>query len=165
MLTGAVHSGLSPAYSCRVPVSIITSPLPMDTDQYRLKAFNVEHGLHDVTIEVREVGDEYLLSCKLPVSGELLTGQADDCFAALQALRRKAEGQNWMICCKGARRNVWPSAMSRQMGGGVKAYVLEMGRQGRVDSMVEIFDEDTPESYSTVTDQEAYAHAWFKSLR
>jgi hypothetical protein len=137
----------------------------MDTDHYTLKAFNPEHGSHHLTLEVREVGDDYLLSCKLPVSGELITGQESDCFAALQAVRRKAENRNWMICCKGARRNVWPSAMSRQMGGGIKAYVLEMGRQGRVDSLIEIFDEDSPESYSTVADQEAYAHAWFESLR
>src|SRR5690242_19574386 len=137
----------------------------MDIDLYTLKAFNPEHGMHNLTLEVREAGDDYLLSCKLPVSGELVTGQADDCFAALQSVRRKAEGRNWMICCKGARRNAWPSAMSRQMGGGIKAYVLEMGRQGRADSLVEIFDEDAPESYSTVADQEAYAHAWFESLR
>jgi hypothetical protein len=137
----------------------------LDTDHYTLKAFNPTHGLHTLTLEVREVGDDYLISCKLPVTGELVTGQAGDCFAALQSVRRKAEGRNWMICCKGARRNVWPSGMSRQMGGGIKAYVLEMGRQGRSDLLVEIFDEDTPESYSTVADQEAYAHAWFESLR
>jgi len=137
----------------------------MNTDFYHLKACNSKHGIHDVTLEVREVGDDYILTCKLPVSGELLTGQAADCFAALQIIRRKAEGRDWKICCKGSRRNVWPSAMSRQMGGGVKAYVLEMGQQGRTDSLVEIFDDDDPESYSSVADQEAYAHAWFESLR
>ncbi len=137
----------------------------MNTDLYRLKAFNPELGLRDVTLEVREVGDDFSLSCKLPLTGELITGRADDCFAALQCIRREAEGRNWMICCKGSRRDVWLSAMSRSMGGGVKAYVLEMGRHGRLDSMVEIFEEDPPASYSTVADQEAYARAWFESLR
>lgn len=51
------------------------------------------------------------------------------------------------------------------MGGGVKAYVLEMGRQGSADSLIEIFDADVPDSYSCVADQEAYADAWFESLR
>lgn len=137
----------------------------MDTDLYHVKAYNSDHGIHDVTLGVRESGDDYIVTCRLPMSGDLLTGHAADCFAALQIIRRKAEGRDWKICCKGARRNVWPSAMSREMGGGLKAYVLEMGRQGRADSLVDIFDEDVPESYSSVSDQEAYAHAWFESLR
>jgi hypothetical protein len=137
----------------------------MDTDRYHLKAYNSEHGVQDVTLEVREVGDDYVITCKLPVSQDLLTAQAEDCFAALQIIRRQAEGRDWKICCKGARRNVWPSAMSRQMGGGVKAYVLEMGQQGRADSLVDIFDDDQPESYSSVADQESYASAWIESLR
>ncbi|MCA9151036.1 MAG: hypothetical protein KDA92_17110, partial [Planctomycetales bacterium] len=86
----------------------------MDPDLYHLKAYHSEHGIHDVTLAVREVGDDYMITCKLPVSGDLLTGQATDCFAALQIIRRKAEGRDWKICCKGSRRNVWPSAMSRQ---------------------------------------------------
>ena len=110
----------------------------MDTDHYTLKAFNPEHGLHHLMLEVREVGDDYLLSCKLPVSGELITGQEADCFAALQAVRRKAEGRNWMICCKGARRNVWPSAMSRQMGGGMRMTVAASLAQTRLDSLASL---------------------------
>lgn len=136
----------------------------METDFYQLKAFNPEHGMQEVTLEVRVVDDDYLLSCNLPMTDELLTGQAEDCFAALQAIRRQAEGRNWKICCKGSRRNVWPSGMSRQMGGGIKAYVLEMGRQARLDSLVDIFDEDSLDSYSSVAEQEAYAREWFESL-
>lgn len=137
----------------------------MNIETHQLKAINPEHGMHDLVLEVREVGDDYLLSCRLPLSDALLTGQADDCFAALQIIRREAEGRDWKICCKGARRNVWPSAMSRQMGGGVKAYVLKMGQQAQADSLIEIFDDDDPEWYSWVSDQEAYANAWFESLR
>jgi hypothetical protein len=137
----------------------------MEADLYNVPAHNPEHGIHNVTLAVSEAGDEYVITCKLPLSDALLTGQADDCFAALQIIRRIAEGLNWNICCKGARRNVWPSGMSRSMGGGMKAYVLEMGQQSRRDSLVEIFDADTPESYSSVADQEAYAHAWIESLR
>lgn len=139
--------------------------LDRDTDCDPLKECSSEHGVQDVTLEVREIGDDYVITCELPVSKELLTGQAEDCFAARQIIRRQAEGRGWKICCKGARRNVWPSAMSRQMGGGVKACVLQMGQQGRADSLVDIFDDDQPESYSSVTDQESYANAWIESLR
>lgn len=137
----------------------------MENVNYKLTAFNPEYGLCEVSLEVREVGDTYLLSCILPVQEEQVTGQADDCFAALQSVRRQAEERNWMICCKGARRNVWPSAMSRQMGGGIKAYVLEIGQQGTVDSLIDIFENDTPDSYATVADQEAFAREWLESLR
>lgn len=137
----------------------------MDAEVYLLKAASPEHGLHDVTLNVYDLGEDYRVSCELPLSGELLTSDAGDCFAALQVIRRKAEGRGWSICCKGARRNVWPSAMSRQMGGGVKAYILEMGRQGRADELVEIFEEDSPELYATVADQESFAMTWFDSLK
>lgn len=137
----------------------------MDTDIYHLQAYNSERGLHDVELAVREAGDEYIITCKLPLPDGLLTGQADDCFAALQIIRRAAEARNWNICCKGARRNAWPSAMSRDMGGGFKAYSLTMGQRARTDSLVEIFDADVPELYTSVAEQEAFARAWFESLR
>jgi hypothetical protein len=138
----------------------------MNADIHQLKAFHAEHGLHDIALEMHELegSDDYLVACALPISGEQVCGQASDCFAALQTVRRIAEDRNWMICCKGARRNVWPSGMSRSMGGGIKAYTLEMGRQATLDSLVNIFDADAPELYSSVADQEVYANAWFKSL-
>ncbi len=157
---GCFQNGSSP-----VAAGDAERSLHMVTDLYHLKAYNSEQGLHNLTLAVREVDDDYIITCKLPDSDDLLTGQAGDCFAALQIMRREAEGRNWKICCKGARRNVWPSAMSRSMGGGVKAYVLEMGRQGRVDSLVDIFDDDDPESYSSVADQEVFATAWLESLQ
>lgn len=137
----------------------------MEADLYHVTAYHPEHGIHPVTLAVSEAGDGYLISCQLPMSDNPLSGRADDCFAALQIIRRAAEEQNWKICCRGARRNVRPSAMSRSMGGGIMAYILEMGQPGRMDSTVEIFDADAPESYSSVADQEAYAKAWFESLR
>lgn len=54
--------------------------------------------------------------------------------------------------------------MSRSMGGGIKAYTLELGQPGSMDALVEIFDPDSPENYSSVVDQEAFAASWFQSL-
>ncbi len=137
----------------------------METDLYTVSAYHEKHGVHDLVLEVREVDDDYLIACTLPFSEQELTGQAADCFDALQIVRREAERQDWRICCKGSRKNVWPSAMSREMGGGVTAYLLEMGQQGRTDSLVDIFERDTPEFYSSVADQAAFADAWFESIR
>lgn len=137
----------------------------MAPELYTLKAFHPEHGLRDVTLTVSEVGDDFQISCPLPLTDVVLIGFSDDCFEALLDLRRQAERRQWSICCKGARRNVWPSGMSRDMGGGVRAYTVEMRRPARMDSLVDIFDEDTPEMYCSVADQEAFAEAWFQSLR
>jgi hypothetical protein len=93
-----------------------------------------------------------------------LSSTEGDCFAALQEIRREAEGRGWQICCKGARQNVWPSQMSRQMSGGRMVFLLEMGRPARMDDLVEIFDQDAPEMYSTVAAQEEFAENWFQSL-
>jgi hypothetical protein len=136
----------------------------MKDDTYNIPIHHETEGHHSVSLVVRELGDDYLLSCKLPISNELLTSQASDCFAALQGIRRKAEGRGWRICCMGSRQNVWPSAMSRDMGGGFKAYVLTLGSQGRTDTMVEILDPDEPDSYCSVSEQEAFAARWFDSL-
>jgi hypothetical protein len=136
----------------------------MQDDTYTVPAYHAEHGRHSVSLVVRELDDDFLLSFKLPTSDELLTCQASDCFAALQGIRRKAEGRGWRICCMGSRKNVWPSAMSRDMGGGFKAYVLTLGQQGRTETMVEILVPDEPDSYCSVAEQEAFASQWFDSL-
>ena len=137
----------------------------MNAHVYLTTAASSEYGLHELTLKVSEVDEEYRVSCELPLSNEVLSGVADDCFAALQVVRRNAEGRGWNICCKGARRNVWPSAMSRSMAGGVKAYILQMGRPARANSMVEIFDKDSPELYATVADQESFAMEWYGSFK
>lgn len=62
----------------------------------------------------------------------------------------------------GARRNVWPSAMSREMGGGFKAYVLTIGQPAT--ELVDIFDVDESPVGSTVSEQESFAESWFDSL-
>ena len=61
------------------------------------------------------------------------------------------------------RRNVWPSAMSRQMGGGVKAYILTTGQPAT--EIVLIFDPDPKPDGSSVAEQEAYSQGWLESLR
>lgn len=127
--------------------------------------FNHEvEGLHTVSLKVRELEEDYLLWCNLPTTDESLSSQASDCFAALQILRSQAEDRGWHICCNGARVNVWPSGMCRDMGGGFKAYVLTMGEPARIELMVNVLDPDAPDSYCSVAEQELFANRWFDSL-
>lgn len=55
----------------------------MEADLYHVTAYHPEHGIHPVTLAVSEAGDGSLISCQLPMSANPLSGQADDCFAAL----------------------------------------------------------------------------------
>ena len=135
----------------------------MNDEIHTIPFYHDTHGTHDVAVTVRDLDDDYLLACKLPISGEVLTAQAADCYAALQSVRRKSEGRGWSIHCLGARRNVWPSAMSRQMGGGVKAYILTTGQPAT--EIVLIFDPDPKPDGSSVAEQEAYSQGWLESLR
>ena len=135
----------------------------MNDEVHTIPFHHDDHGTHKVALKVRDLGVDYLLSCKLPISGEVLTAQAADCYAALQNVRRKSEGRGWSIHCLGARRNVWPSAMSRQMGGGEKAYILTTGQPA--SEIVLIFDLDLNPDGSTVAEQEAYSHSWLQSFR
>jgi len=134
----------------------------MNDEAYDIKFHHSEHGDHTVSLNVREMDDDFLLSCKLPKAEELISAQASDCFAALQEIRRKIEGRGWAIHCLGARRNVWPSAMSRDMGGGFKAYMLTIGQPAT--ELVDILDVDDSPDGSTISEQESFAKSWFDSL-
>ncbi|MEM9701406.1 MAG: hypothetical protein AAF907_03030, partial [Planctomycetota bacterium] len=107
----------------------------------------------------------YALSSKLPVTGEPVTARASDCFKALQSLREQAATAGWALHCMGARRNVWPSGMARDMGGGLKAYLMTMGKHARREDLVGIFEPDDAPDGSTVAEQKAFFEKWLDSLR
>jgi len=50
--------------------------------------------------------------------------------------------------------------MARDMGGGLKAYVLEVGRRASIDDLVDIFDSASIEDVATVEDQRLFAEKW-----
>jgi hypothetical protein len=77
--------------------------------------------------------------------------EESDWFNCLIALRRMLEAHGWRILCNGARPNVWPSGMSRSMGGGALAYAWP--REQRTlgpEDLVNIFDEASPEQIVAV---------------
>jgi hypothetical protein len=85
-----------------------------------------------------------------------------DYFEALQQLRKHFERKNIELLCLGARKDVWPSAMSRDMGKGLKAYVCRLGEPS--SELVNIFDHDKQMKYSSVEEQVQYHKQWFESL-
>jgi hypothetical protein len=135
----------------------------MNDNTYCIPFSHPNHGIHDVAVVVTERDDDYVLSCVLPLSGLSIESEADDCFKALQFLRRDADRNGWSIRCLGSRRNVWPSGMSRSMGGGLRAYVLRLGKQAT--ELVDILASDPDPDGSTLDDQIAFSDAWFASLK
>lgn len=87
-------------------------------------------------------------------SGELGTvdGHADDAFEALCAIRGEIEPSGWCVGVVGAQRDVWPSGMSRDQGGGLVAYRMTAeGAAGIVDT----FEPVDPATVVTLAEQRA----------
>ena len=83
---------------------------------------------------------------------EPVSAQADDAFEALCSVRERLEPLGWRIGVAGAQRNVWPSGMSRDQGGGLVAYrMTAAGAAGMVDT----FDPVDPATVVTVSEQRA----------
>ncbi len=107
-------------------------------------------------------GENCRLTCT--VRGETHLADAPDYFSALQIIRRRAlEPKGLIPFCYGASLNVWPSAMSRDMGGGLKAYKIEIGLPAT--ELVGIFEEGSDIIPASVATQEEYSRDWIESLR
>lgn len=78
-----------------------------------------------------------------------------DLFECLSVIRRELDPQGIRVCCAGARLDVYPSGMGRQMGGGRRAYVHRDGGRPTAHDLVDIFDSVDPELVVTVAEQEA----------
>jgi hypothetical protein len=86
------------------------------------------------------------------VDGAVHTAKASDFFAALCRLREGVlEPMGLQLVCYGASLDIWPSAMARSMGQGLRAYQMTMGAQA--EHLVDIFDTCRDVIPATVADQ------------
>ena len=88
------------------------------------------------------------------------TATAPDMFEALVRLRRQLEPDGLVVAVQGARRDTYPSGMARDMGGGMRVYVMRPGLRARRDDLVGTFDDAPPDQIATVDEQRAFAEAW-----
>ncbi|QPJ63223.1 MAG: hypothetical protein G3M70_15605 [Candidatus Nitronauta litoralis] len=98
-----------------------------------------------------------------PSIGEVLIEEYD-LFEAMVYLRNFLKEKNYIVLCNGARADVFPSAMSRDMSRGRKAYITIFGQQGNPENLIDIFDFTEPHLISTPEAQEEFHEKWFKSL-
>ena len=82
---------------------------------------------------------------------------APDFYECLRAFRRVIEPDGFRVLCQGARPNVCPSGMARQMGGAWKSYVHTLGQPGSMNDLVGTFDPvDDIASVGTVQEQDEF---------
>jgi len=86
-------------------------------------------------------------------AGSIVEAEAADLFAALEAIRTQLEPMGVRVCCAGARSDVFPSGMARQMAGGRRAYRLRPDQRPTRDDLVDIFDPAEPDEVVTVQEQ------------
>ncbi len=106
--------------------------------------------------------------CKIFFSGIGLQRKeftSKDFFGALMLLRTELEKVNVQLLCNGARRDVFPSGMCRDMGRGLKAYITKLGCPARSADLVNIFDYSEDPSLGSVAEQQAFRRKWSESLR
>jgi hypothetical protein len=95
----------------------------------------------------------------LTVGNDRYFAEADDLFDCLVAIRRELEREGGRVCCAGARPDVWPSGMARQMAGGRKAYRHLPGRRPTRADLVDVFDPTDCADVVTVAEQESAMRA------
>ncbi|PWC09423.1 hypothetical protein [Brenneria corticis] len=86
----------------------------------------------------------------------------DDFFSCFSELRRQIP--EMIFLCKGAKINVYPSRMSRQMSRGMTAYECTKGKPALRENIVHIFDYDDENISSTPEEQERYHKEWLMSI-
>jgi hypothetical protein len=89
---------------------------------------------------------------------------SNDYFGALIKVRRELEAKGIRLLCWGARKDVWPSGMQRDMGAGMTAFQLLEDGTNNPDAR-SIFEFAAPETVGTVDEQKANAEAWYRKAR
>jgi hypothetical protein len=114
-----------------------------------------------------EEGDNARALCRLRCDyrDKTIESTATDFFRALCDLRSLLAKDGLMPLCYGASLNVYPSGMARDMGRGLKAYRMTMGRHARREDLVYIFSEGPDVVPASVAAQEQFWRDWLASPR
>jgi hypothetical protein len=140
-----------------------------DTVSVRVADAAGEESSRQLGMRYESESEDYLISLPDPVNGRDWSARGPDLFEALCALRRQLEPLGIRICVSGARIDVYPSGMSRDMGGGQMAYLLgKPGRLGRLlrfhvlrrGLLVDIFSPAPCDLVVSVAEQERYFQEW-----
>jgi hypothetical protein len=122
-------------------------------------------GADDETANFIEEVENGLCRLVCEYRGKAIFFDARDYFEALCGIRLELEKEGLIPFCYGASLNVFPSAMSRQMGRGKVAYKMEMGKQATKQNQVRTFEQGSDVIPSFVALQKEYFNDWLASLQ
>lgn len=129
-------------------------------NEYFIKCFYDQQMKEARLLALRESMDEVKIEFKLD---ELeFTKKSDNYFSTLLEVRKELEPRGIKLLCKGCSRNAYPSRMSMEMGGGLLANVMYMGKES--ESKVNIFNDCTLEEYATIEEQSLYLDEWYENI-
>jgi len=95
----------------------------------------------------------------------MIEASDSDFFEAFCQIRSRLEQERLIPFCYGASLNVFPSGMARDMGAGLSAYRLAMGRGASPSDLVSIFDSGPDVIPSFVSKQEEFFNAWIQATK
>jgi hypothetical protein len=85
-------------------------------------------------------------------------------YDGFQLLHRQLDGLDIKLLCQGYRYDVRPSGMALDMGHGILAYIMKLGRPAT--ELVNIFDStDNVADIVSYNEQQSYFGKWIDSLR
>jgi hypothetical protein len=137
--------------------------LGCDTDeQYRVHLIG---GNDDETaiFTLFDEGDHCRLRCEY--RDKTIESTATDFFQALCDVRCLLAEDELIPFCYGASLNVYPSRRARDMGRGLKAYKLAVGRHAKIADLVEIFVGGTDVIPTSVALQKKFYRDWLAAPR
>jgi len=116
--------------------------------------------LAEMCIWEADPDNPHQVKLSLRFSGNEITKRDENFFFAMRSIRLELEREGMLLRCYGASRNVYPSAMSLDMGAGWKAYKLKLGQYGKLKDLVSIFDTGSDVEPVTVAEQENFYRQW-----
>ena len=136
----------------------------LDTEEYQIVLRGPSGELMDAMVTLVYEEDD---STRLELSfGEThLSAVAPDFFDAFAQVRNTLWERKILPLCYGASRNVFPSPMSRDMGGGVKAYRLTLGQHAKREDLVFLFDTGPDIEPVLPQEQEEFYERWLASSK
>lgn len=132
----------------------------------KIKFCLADKSIKEISVELSDViknsGEQ--LCIQVNIDDKTYRGTAYNYFEALQILRKELEKDCIQILCNGAVVNVYPSPMIMNMGDGIKAYKLYLGKQAALANLINIFDYEYGLSCCSVAEQKAFYKEWLNSL-
>ena len=126
------------------------------------KAFEIDSNKEfDINISVIESENEDLITISSKLNNKEIEVNNEFHFTAFQKFRKKLIENNIDLKCKGALINAYPSPM---MMTSEKVYILELGKQAKMDSVADIYDYAEIYESTHPEKQDLFYQNWLKSL-